>query len=422
MSEFKGKKLLLLGGKPIGSREIVECAHAKGIHVTVADYLPKEQSPAKQIADEDYDISTAEVDKLVEFVQEKQIDGIYSGVNEFNIRKMLAVCEKTELPCYCTRAQWDRMEDKAQFKQICRDFGISVTKEYPVKGVEELSDCSQIAFPVITKPVDGSGSRGFSICQNAKELRTAYAKALSFSESGRVLIEQYMDYRKSYIVNYTMVNGEVFYCGMSDKISKKYSENAGPIMAFQYYPSLAEEKYLSEIDEKAKRMLKSFGFHTCVFWIEVFDNHGDFVFNEMGMRFGGSLTYLPVQYFYGGNQLELMVDYAMKGAKHSEIKFERKTAVKPVYCIFPIHVKEGKIARLEGFETMKAREEFLKIVLVHYIGDKIENWGSAQQVFAYLHFTADSREQADDFAKWIMQTLRIYDENGEQLLFNLFVE
>ena len=45
-------KLLLLGGKPIGSCEIVAAAQEKGYYVIVADYLPKEESPAKLIADE----------------------------------------------------------------------------------------------------------------------------------------------------------------------------------------------------------------------------------------------------------------------------------------------------------------------------------------------------------------------------------
>ena len=49
---YEGKKLLVLGGKPIGSVELVERAKELGAYVIVADYLPIEQSPAKRIADE----------------------------------------------------------------------------------------------------------------------------------------------------------------------------------------------------------------------------------------------------------------------------------------------------------------------------------------------------------------------------------
>lgn len=54
-------KLLLLGGKPIGSCEIVAAAQEKGYYVIVADYLPKEESPAKLIADEAWELSTADI-------------------------------------------------------------------------------------------------------------------------------------------------------------------------------------------------------------------------------------------------------------------------------------------------------------------------------------------------------------------------
>mgnify|MGYP000776944956 CR=1 FL=1 len=46
------KKLLILGGKPIGSTEIVQAARKKGVYTVVADYLPETESPAKTIADE----------------------------------------------------------------------------------------------------------------------------------------------------------------------------------------------------------------------------------------------------------------------------------------------------------------------------------------------------------------------------------
>ena len=58
------EKLLILGGKPIGSTELVRCARQKGIYTIVADYLPENESPAKVIADEKWNISVDQVDEL----------------------------------------------------------------------------------------------------------------------------------------------------------------------------------------------------------------------------------------------------------------------------------------------------------------------------------------------------------------------
>ena len=86
------KKLLVLAGKPIGSCEIVNYAKEQGAYVIVTDYLPKEMSAAKRLADECWDVSTADTETLVRLVKEHHVDGIYTGVHEFNIRKMIEVC------------------------------------------------------------------------------------------------------------------------------------------------------------------------------------------------------------------------------------------------------------------------------------------------------------------------------------------
>ena len=54
------KKLLLLGSNT-GSLEIAQYVRSRGDYLIVTDYYPKEKSPAKQIADETWDISTTDI-------------------------------------------------------------------------------------------------------------------------------------------------------------------------------------------------------------------------------------------------------------------------------------------------------------------------------------------------------------------------
>lgn len=413
------KKLLILGGKPIGSTEIVKTARAMGFYTIVTDYLPAEESAAKLIADEAWDISTAEIDELAKMVEKHNVQGVFTGVNEFNIRQMMRLCEKTGLPCYCSLDQWNELENKENFKNLCKKFGLPTTKQYDSERVEATGDTSDIEFPVITKPVDGSGSRGFSICSNADELKDAIVKAKSFSECGKVLIEKYMDYKNSVIINYTIVNGKVFFSGISDKYSAKITDDGGPIMSFQYYQSEYEKLYLNTLNEKAEKMIESLGFEAGVVWIEAFNNKGEFTFNELGLRFGGSLTYLPVKHFYGFSQLDVLLEYAMTG-QNSQFKPTRENS-DSVYCIFPVHVKPGKITKISGLDKLRARKELIQFVPVHYLNDEIKLWSSAQQVFAYIHFVCDNRDEAKRFAEWVLRTLEIVDEKGNQMLFNLYI-
>ena len=418
MNNLRGKKLLILGGKPIGSKEIVAKAKSLGIYTIVSDYLPIESSPAKQIADEVWDISTADLVQLEERARKTGIDGIYAGVHEFNIRQMIKLCNSLKLPCYCTMEQWDALENKANFKEACRKHGIPVTREYVVDD-NRIHELNGIEYPVITKPTDGSGSRGFSICHNREQLVEAYQKAKSFSDTGSVLVEMFMDYRYSVIINYTLVDDKIIYGGISDKRSKKVFDNGAPIMSLQIYPSKYEAEYVASVDSKAKAMLKSIGLRNGVVWIEAFCKEGKFTFNEMGFRFGGSLTYYPVSFYTGVDQLALQIEYALTG-HNEQLDCKKYVPQQKHYCILPTHLKPGIVKKIVGLEELQKKDYFYTLVPVHFEGDEIQAWGSAQQVFSYIHFLVDSRDEVEAVQEDIMKTLHVYDESGSEMLFNLF--
>ena len=71
--KFKGKRLLILGSNA-GSSDIVTYAQNNGAHTIVIDYLQPEQSESKQIADENFLISTADTDTIVNLIKTKKIN------------------------------------------------------------------------------------------------------------------------------------------------------------------------------------------------------------------------------------------------------------------------------------------------------------------------------------------------------------
>ena len=228
-----------------------------------------------------------------------------------------------------------------------------------------------------------------------------------------------MRYENSAIINYTILDGDVIFSGISDKHSKKVFETGAPIMSVQFYPSLYQKQYLESLDQKAKAMFRGMGLRNGVLWIEAFCEDGCFTFNEIGYRFGGSLTYLPIEHIYGIDQLSAQIEFAVTG-KYQSGKTVPFMDYAKTYTIFPVHVRPGKIVGVEGLEQVKADPRFRSFVPVHFIGDDIQNWGSAQQVFAYLHYETETRLESEQFADWILQTLAVTDQDGQNMLFNLF--
>ena len=148
---LKGKRLLILGGMRI-SCEIVRTARRMGVYTLVADYNTIENSPGKQIADEAVDLSVIDVDAVVNYVKNNNIDGVFVGFNDMLLPYYAEICEKAGLPCYGTKEQFDTLIAKDQYKALCRQFGVPTIPEYSI-------DDENIKYPVLVKPVDSSGSR-----------------------------------------------------------------------------------------------------------------------------------------------------------------------------------------------------------------------------------------------------------------------
>jgi len=73
-----------------------------------------------------------------------------------------------------------------------------------------------ISYPAVIKPVDNMGSRGCRRIDNAEELEEAIKTALSFSRSGRAIIENYMD-GPEFSVDAIVYHGEITICGLADR-------------------------------------------------------------------------------------------------------------------------------------------------------------------------------------------------------------
>lgn len=412
LHKLQGKTLLMLDGTP-NMINILGRTKELGIKTVIANFYEPEKARAKLFADAYEIVDIKDLDAMEQVIRKHCADGILQGCTDSHLPYYHALCRRMNFPCYGTLEQFELSIDKKKIKALCRKYDVPVTPEYAAP--ENVPDD---AYPVIVKPADGSGSRGFSVCRNAQELREACAKAEGVSLSGEVLIEKFMPYEKSVIIHYTLADGRIYYSGMSDKVSRKASEDGSPIMALQYFPSHGESEYLSGLNAKVIRMIEGAGFKNGVIWIEAFYDGENFTFNEMGYRFGGSLTYYPVEWMTGIKQLDLLIEYALTG------KYESLPEVKPrpegVYCIFPMHVRPGVIKSITGIEQLKHKPEFVAFIQKYFEGDAVGAWGYTKQVFSYIHFTAENRQVAERFIDWIISTLYVAGESGEQLLYNIY--
>jgi len=90
---------------------------------------------------------------------------------------------------------------------------ITITADSKLPAVDSLLP---IKFPVVVKPVDNMGSRGCRRVDNFEELKKAAETALSFSRSGRAIIENYMEGHE-FSVDAIVCHGQITICGLADR-------------------------------------------------------------------------------------------------------------------------------------------------------------------------------------------------------------
>ena len=300
------RKLLVLGGKPIASCDIVNYAKEIGVYTIVTDNLSVNESPAKQIADESWDISTADTDKLQLMVIQNNIDAVFTGAHEFNISKTQELANRCNLPFYTTREQLEATSIKSLYKKLFKEFDLPVVPEF------QLGDITKSDYPVIVKPVDGSGGYGISICNNKEELELGVEHAKTFSNKSKILIEKYIN-DKEVTIFYLLQNGNIYLSAMADRHTHSFDKNIIPLPVLYDFPSKHLDMFIDKQNDKTINALKSIGLKDGMLFIQAFVNDDEFIYYDIGYRLTGTQEYNIREKVCGYNPLKMMVDYSLTG-------------------------------------------------------------------------------------------------------------
>ena len=409
--ELKGKRLLILGGMRI-SCEIVKKAKEMGIYTFVADYNKIEESPGKQMADEAVDLSVIDVDAVVNYVKNNYIDGIFVGFNDMLLPYYAEICEKASLPCYGTRAQFDTLIAKDQYKAICRQFGVPTIPEY------DLND-ENIQFPVLVKPVDSSGSRGITICHNRQELDAAVEVGKKASKTNKVLIERYMDGREV-TVFWTFQDGNYYLSALANRhVKHNQGDDVIPLPVGYTFPSVFLPQYQRDVEENCKKMFRHLGIKDGMMFMQCKVENGTCYLYDLGFRPTGSLEYKILNRVCGYDPLEMMIYFSLTGKMGKE---DIATKVNPNFNTPAFNVSclcaPGTIKEIIGVEEVKNMDVVEDVVVAHTKGETITEQmrGLLSQITIRVLGSVDDKDHLLSVMQNINETIHLIGEDGRELL------
>ena len=408
---LKGKRLLILGGMRF-SCEIVNKAREMGIYTLVADYNRIEDSPGKQIADEAVDISVIDVDAVASYIKHNSIDGVIVGFNDMLLPYYAEICEKSGLPCYGTKEQFETLIAKDKYKALCRQFNVPTIPEYDIHD-------ENIRYPVLVKPVDNSGSRGITICHNCQELEKAVEFGQKSSKSGKVIIERYMDGREV-TVFWTFQNGNYCLSALANRhIKHNQGDDVIPLPVGYTFPSVFLPKYREDVEENCKLMFRHLSLKDGMMFMQCKVEDGRCYVYDLGYRLTGSLEYKILERVCGYNPLEMMIRFALTGEMGEESIVDKaipefKTPAFNVSCL----CAPGTIKEITGIDEVKRMPEVNGVVVAHAPGETITEQmrGLLAQITVRVLGSVPAKEDLLPTMQRIDDTIHIIGTNGEQLL------
>lgn len=425
MKKFEGKKLLFLGSN-VGTLDMIRYAKENGAYTIVADYLPQEKSLGKQQANSHVLISTGDLDGLRKYIEKEGVDGVLAGVSEFNLLNAMKLCNHFNFPFYCTKKQWDFIEDKEMFRKMCIKYQVPCPKTY-FTGSEIPDDVlPTICYPVIIKPVDASSSIGITICRSQDSLITAVSEAKRNSEKGRFIIEEYFE-GDEFTAHYTIANEEVTLSCVDNRVPIAiHKGDVTTIPLARLYPSTFTDEYIGQVNNHVIKLCKALEMNTGVLFVQGLYNKQKKQFRifEAGLRCAGEAPYRLIEKINGINFMNNFVDYALLGRVEGFDSSKDDPYMKDkICCVASFVAKGGRVGKILNFEeTIKKMPSMVDCECRYHEGDIVPNSNTLRQIMLRFILICDNREQLVKDMEFINANVKVLDSDGKNMCYTFDAE
>ena len=408
----KQEKLLLVGGD-ITTPHVIKYCKEIGVYTIMTNDIPYENNHFKQLADESWEIPVGELDVLEAKCRESGITGVFAGVNESNLDMTQALAKRLGLPFYASDEGWACARDKLRFKEQCIAVGLDVPKCYKVQKPFTAKMLAEIRYPVLIKPADSSGSRGVAVCHNEAELMVAFDHALNFSETGRVVVEDYIDGNEFIVIICFLNRQPVVYDFAS---SYHIPTNGRKVVSFCTNIVRNWNFWETQYNEKVVRLLERMDCKEGCLFLQGACRNGKYYLFEIGYRLDGLGTWLTQPSSIGFSPLALQVDLALgHNVAHHQLPDDCKhrNHIVSVYQLYP---KPGEIGRITGLDALLAKKNIKVTINRYHEGDYIQSGHSLFNMAYSVLLSTESEKETLELLQDINSTVHMYDKNGQDML------
>lgn len=361
-------------------REAKKC----GYYVLVLDGDPNAMGYA--YADEHAVINIVDEEACLAYAREKQVDGVLTAATDFSVLTMSHIAESMGLPGINYKSA-KIIKNKAEVRKVLFEAKADDTGySYEIGSIEEAEKIlSEITFPRMVKPVDGSGSRGASRVDRAKDFVKACEFAMSGSITHRAVAEPFVNGRE-YGVESFVNQGEIHVLGVMQKdmtLPPYYAELGHAIPSG--LPAAVEEK----VTNCVRTAIKALGVNHGSVNMDLLIKSDDVHIVDIGARMGGNL--IGSHIIPKGTGIAYMRNM-IRAAVGDEADFTPVTTPSPVATKL-LALTPGKVITLPDFEAIAKEAD---VVIEHHlhVGDQINEYHTNLDGCGYVVASGKSVDDA----------------------------
>lgn len=376
-------KSILIFGTGRLQQSLIEGCQRKGLFTVGID--PNPEAECRGLVDVFEVVDGNDFETTLSLAQKYRVAGVITAATDKPLVMMAQVAEKMKLPFFSVDTAHNAT-DKLLMKQKLMAAHLPCAKGFLVARAAELP-VKELAFPVIVKPRDNSGSRGVLYCDKPEAFAAALEAALKFTKKDAVLVEEYIG-GQEYSIEALHYDGEHRVVQFTEKSTTDFPYN---VEIAHIQPADLSPRQRRELGGLVAQIGQAMGFENCASHTEIKLNSKGVFIIETSPRLGGgyissSLVPLSTGFDLEGALIDLSIglnggqaELNVETQKHSGIKF--------------FQLAPGTVSRVGRLDALMQIEGCRSYAFDLHEGQRIPQLTSGLDRYGYAIFQAQSRDE-----------------------------
>ena len=216
-----------------------------------------------------------------------------------------------------------------------------------------------------------------------------------------------------------VINGKAYPFRTVDRILGKYEDGLDKLAVGAAMPSVFTDLYMKNVHHKVENFIREVGLYNAPVFMQGFVDGDTVRFYDPGLRFPGGEYERMFKFATGKNLFYPLIEFALTGEvspdsvtlEQNDIYLLGKTAAQ----VLPT-LKGGRITAIEGLDEIRQHPNVVGVFPRFAVGDEIKETHNVNQRFCEIDIVCDTNRQARDVIRWVYDTLKITDENGDDMI------